>query len=189
MTRRPGKRARKAAVSAAADVLPKLADVHVRWMIRKDLAVVRDIERVNLDGPSLIDMKDLIRERNVVAMVAEVGDIVVGWMAYRIFKKRYELARMSTSLWQRRRGVGAAMMCKLVGRMTTTGRGQLTCLVADWNVGAHLFLKEHGFEAVGVSRTEVWDYYEFARGPKDDRDVWFDDRCLETGAGYKEIVT
>ena len=60
---------------------------HIRWMIRRDIPVVLEIaaqrESTQMSEEELLT---LLRDRNVIGMVAEYGDLIVGyrWKNYRI---------------------------------------------------------------------------------------------------------
>ena len=52
--------------------------VHIRWMIRRDMPEVLDIERDSFEFPwSEEDFMRCLRQRNCIGMVAERGDRVI----------------------------------------------------------------------------------------------------------------
>ncbi len=66
--------------------------VHIRWMIRRDMPEVLDIERQSFEFPwSEDDFVRCLRQRNCIGMVAEHGDRVVGFMIYELHKTRLHI--------------------------------------------------------------------------------------------------
>ena len=62
---------------------------YIRWMIRRDMPTVMAIETDSFEFPYTEDeMILMLRNRNVIGMVAEVGEQVVGYMIYELFKER-----------------------------------------------------------------------------------------------------
>lgn len=126
--------------------------INIRWLVRKDMPSVMKIEHESFDFPwSEDDFIESLRQRNVIGMVAEHLDVVVGFMIY-------ELRPNAISLWSiavhpefRRRGVGRALITKLLTK-TTGRRNKILLECRETNIGAQLFLRDHGFFAVGVLR-------------------------------------
>lgn len=139
---------------------------HVRWMIRRDLADVLEIERRSFARPCGEDVfRDRLRRRNVIGMVAERGEWVVGYMVYELHRDRIELARLAVADDRRREGAGRAMIDKLKGKLRP---GRRTRIVArldedDATLGACLFLAAMGFRAT-LERGRDHDVYRFEHG-------------------------
>ena len=71
-------------------------EVHIRWMIRKDLPEVLAIDMESYDLIWLEeDFTKLLRETQVIGMVAEYREVILGYMVYRLHKlrPRYRRAR------------------------------------------------------------------------------------------------
>ena len=63
--------------------------VHIRWMIRRDMPEVLDIENDGFEFPwSEEDFIRCLRQRNCIGMVAEHDERVVGFMIYELHKTR-----------------------------------------------------------------------------------------------------
>lgn len=81
-------------------------DVQIRWMIRRDMPEVIDIEQGAFQFPwTEEDFLNSLKQRNCIGMVAEVRDRIVGFMVYEPSEEsiaRFEL---------RRRWVVSASMC------------------------------------------------------------------------------
>ena len=131
--------------------------VHIRWMIRRDMAEVLDIERHSFEFPWFEeDFIRCLRQRNCIGMVAECGEQVVGFMIYELHKTRLHILNFAVAPEFRRRGVGRQMIEKLLGKLSSQRRVRITLEVRETNLQAQLFFKTAGFRAVTVLRA----YYE-----------------------------
>lgn len=137
---------------------PKPASaVHIRWMIRRDMAEVLDIETNSFEFPwSEDDFVRCLRQRNCIGMVVEQDDRVVGFMIYELHKTRLHVLNFAVAPDCRRRGVGTQMVSKLVGKLSLQRRVRVTLEVRETNLEAQLFFRTQGFRAVSVLRS----YYE-----------------------------
>jgi ribosomal-protein-alanine N-acetyltransferase len=131
--------------------------VHIRWMIRRDMAEVLDIERSSFEFPWFEeDFIRCLRQRNCIGMVAEHGERVVGFMIYELHKTRLHILNFAVAADFRRRGIGQQMIEKLVGKLSSQRRTRITLEVRETNLPAQLFFKSAAFRAVTVLRA----YYE-----------------------------
>jgi ribosomal-protein-alanine N-acetyltransferase len=131
--------------------------VHIRWMIRRDMPEVLAIEAESFEFPWLEeDFIRCLRQRNCIGMVAEHDDRVVGFMIYELSKSRIQVLNFATAARYRRRGVGAQMIAKLIGKLSAQRRTRIALEVRETNLAAQLFFRENGFRAVSVLR----NYYE-----------------------------
>lgn len=131
--------------------------VHIRWMIRRDMTEVLDIETASFEFPWLEeDFIRCLRQRNCIGMVAEHENQVVGFMVYELNKNRIHILNFAVAPEARRLNVGTQMLDKLVGKLSTSRRNRVILEVRETNLDAQLFFRENGFRAVSVLR----DYYE-----------------------------
>lgn len=131
--------------------------VHIRWMIRRDMPDVLQIERASFEFAwSEEDFVRCLRQRNCIGMVADVDDRIVGFMIYELHRSRLHLLNLAVHPAWRRRGVGAAMVRKLVGKLSQQRRTRITLEVRETNLAAQLFFRQQGFRAVNVLR----NFYE-----------------------------
>lgn len=145
--------------------------VHIRWMIRRDMAEVLDIERDSFEFPWFEeDFIRCLRQRNCIGMVAEHGERVVGFMIYELQKTRLHILNFAVAGNCRRQGVGEQMTNKLIGKLSSQRRTQITLEVRETNLAAQLFFKEAGFRAVSVLR----NFYDDS--PEDAYQMHFDHR-------------
>ena len=131
--------------------------VHIRWMIRRDMPEVLDIEQDSFEFPwSEEDFVRCLRQRNCIGMVAEHDDRVVGYMIYELHKSRLHVLNFSVSRLVRHMHVGSQMIEKLVNKLSNQRRSRITLEVRETNLPAQLFFRAMGFRAVSVLR----EYYD-----------------------------
>ncbi len=131
--------------------------VHIRWMIRRDMPEVLDVEDQSFEFPWLEeDFIRCLRQRNCIGMVAEYEDRVVGFMIYELQKNRIHVLNFAVAEDYRRRGVGSQMVAKLIAKLSSQRRSRILLEVRETNLPAQLFFRENGFRAVSVLRA----YYE-----------------------------
>jgi len=131
--------------------------VHIRWMIRRDMPEVLDIERESFEFPWYEeDFIRCLRQRNCIGMVAEHGEQVVGFMIYELHKTRLHILNFAVAEEARHRGVGRQMAQKLLGKLSSQRRSRITLEVRETNLPAQMFFKNVGFRATSVLRA----YYE-----------------------------
>jgi len=133
------------------------SELHIRWMIRRDMPAVLDIEKRSFEFYWTEDeFIRCTRQRNCIGMVAEVNDEVVGFMIYELHKNRLHLLNFAVNPNMRRFAIGYTMMNKLAGKLSKDRRNRIMTEVRESNLSAQLFLKSIGFRAVQILR----DFYE-----------------------------
>ncbi len=131
--------------------------VHIRWMIRRDMAEVLEIERASFEFPWLEDdFVRCLRQRNCIGMVAEHDDGVVGFMIYELHRSRLHILNFAVSADVRYCNVGAQMVEKLIGKLSHQRRNRILLEVRETNLDAQLFFRAMGFRATDVLR----DFYD-----------------------------
>ena len=131
--------------------------VHIRWMIRRDMAEVLEIENHSFEFPwSEEDFIRCLRQRNCIGMVSEYDERVVGFMIYELHKSRLHVLNFAAHPSFRRRGVGEQMIGKLIGKLSHQRRSRILLEVRETNLEAQLFFRSEGFRAISVLR----DFYE-----------------------------
>ena len=121
--------------------------IHIRWMIRRDIPEVLEIERLGAADPWDEDaIVALLRQRNVIGMVAEdtMSDHILGHMIYELHRTRIELVRLVVHPAYRRRGVGTMMVGRLKAKMSQNRRTSWCCLVSETQLDVQLFLRASG---------------------------------------------
>jgi len=134
--------------------------VHIRWMIRRDMPEVLDIDYASYQEPWWEkEFLHVLRHRNCIGMVAEKGEKVFGFMIYELHKDKLEVLRLAVLPCVRRRGIGAWMAEKLKSKLSShTRRRKIIFDVPEEMLPAQLFLARQGFRG-RVSKDE--GYYRF----------------------------
>lgn len=132
-----------------------LSRVHcwTRWLIRRDMPEVLSIEHRSFEFPwSEQDFIDCLRHRNVIGLVAEHAETVLGFMIYELHKSRLDIINFAVHPLCRRFDVGTQLIDKLKSKLNRDRRSRLTLHVRESNLPALLFFRSMGFVAVGISR-------------------------------------
>lgn len=125
--------------------------LHIRWLISRDMPEVCRIEAESFPHPwSEAEFRRAVRHRNVIGMVAESGDRVVGYMIYRLENDELVVLNFAVAPEWRRLGIGCQMVERLVGKLSGQRRTALTLVVGEWNLAAQLFFRRQGFLAESV---------------------------------------
>lgn len=131
--------------------------IHVRWMIRRDMTEVLEIEQEAFEFPwSDEDFTRCMRQRNCIGMVAEMADSVVAFMIYELHRSRLHVLNFAVRRSHRRLGIGTQMMEKLVGKLTPERRSRIVLEVRERNLPAQLFFRTLGYRAISVLK----DFYQ-----------------------------
>lgn len=137
--------------------------VHIRWMIRRDMPEVLQTEQESFEYSwTEEDFLRCLRQRNCIGMVAEQGERVVGFMIYELHKQKLHILNFAVHPQLRRAGVGAQMVTKLIGKLSSHRRTRITLEVRETNLPAQLFFRMQGFKALKVLRAFYEDSGEDA---------------------------
>jgi ribosomal-protein-alanine N-acetyltransferase len=140
-----------------------MSTIHVRWMIRRDLPEVLDIEDASCFRPWKEEnfLREL-RNRNTIGMVAEENGWISGFMVYELKKGHIDVLRLAASDDRRRQGVGSALVEKLKGKLSPGRRRAIRVDLPelDASLDACRFLAKRGFRSALV-RDDEEDIYRF----------------------------
>lgn len=126
-------------------------DIYIRWMIRNDMPYVLEIENSSFEFPwTEEDFTKVLRERNCIGMVAEYGDLVLGYMIYELRKSKLHVLSLAVHPEYRRRRIGTQMVNKLIEKLSHQRRNRIVLEVRETNMDACLFFHECGFLATSV---------------------------------------
>ncbi len=115
--KRPSKPRKKAAPKP--DPIP----VHTRWMIRRDMPEVLEIEAGSFEHPwTEEDFLVCLRQRNCIGMVAEQGEYVRGFMIYELHKAKLHILDFAVCPKYRRASIAAQMVIKLLSKLSSHRR-------------------------------------------------------------------
>lgn len=127
--------------------------IHTRWMVRRDLPEVVQIESEAAPGPwTEQDFLSVLRQRNCIAQVAEQGGRVIGFAVYELHRDRLVLLNLAVSLRRQRQGIGRQLVDLLVGKLLPGRRQSVEVLVPEGNLVAQLFFRAIGFRATEILR-------------------------------------
>jgi [ribosomal protein S18]-alanine N-acetyltransferase len=135
--------------------------INIRWLIRRDMPKVVDIEQQSFEVPWTEEQFILcMRQRNCIGMVAERsssrkthnGYEVAGYMIYELHKNRIHLLNFAVVPEHRRSGVGAEMVSKLKSKLSPDRRNRMALEIRETNIAAQLFFRAQGFRAISVLR-------------------------------------
>lgn len=130
---------------------------HLRWAIVQDIPQILAIERASFEFPwTEKEFIRCLRQRDMVAMVAEVGDQIGGYCVYERDGEIISLANLAVVPHLLRLGIGARMVDELKSQLSLRRQVRIVCEIRESNLSAQLFFKAMGFRAVAVLR----DFYE-----------------------------
>lgn len=135
----------------------KKINVHIRWMIRRDMPEVWNIENKSFEFPwTEGDFIRCLRQRNCIGMVGEFEEMVVGYMIYELHKTRLHILNFAVHPDFLRLGAGTAMANKLFAKLSPQRRNRILLEVRETNLTAQLFFRDMGFRATSVLK----DFFE-----------------------------
>lgn len=125
----------------------------LRWLVKRDIPEVLEIERAAFSEPwNEDDFRRVLRQRNVIGMVAEYQERIVGYMIYTLESDDLRLSNFVVHPDYRRCRVGHQMVCRLKAKLDGHRRRKITLTVGERNLTAQLFFRSQGFKAKQVIR-------------------------------------
>lgn len=138
-------------------------NVQIRWLIRRDMLEVLEIERANFEFAwSEEEFLCCLRQRNCIGMVAEYNHHVVGFMIYELHKARIQILNFAVKPLAQRMKMGTHMVQRVIDKLSQQRRKEIILEVRETNLPAQLFFKSQGFRAVNVLRNHFQDTTEDA---------------------------
>ncbi len=133
-----------------ADCIPSLR-LQWRWMIRKDMEEILEIENCCFRYPwAESDFLRILRQRNGIGTVTTDGTSVLGYTIYELFPGRIDLHNLAVIPRMQGKGVGRFIIDKMKRKITEQRRRRLIADVAEFNTDAQLFFRRMGFYAVEI---------------------------------------
>lgn len=137
--------------------------MHIRWMIRRDMAEVLEIERQSFEFPwGEETFLAVLRRRNCIGMIAEIKDQVVGYVVYELQQKQINLLNVAVHPQHVRQGVGRAIFDRLKLKLCPERRKAINLVVRETNLTALRFFKAMGFRATGIIKSDYDEVSEDA---------------------------
>jgi len=144
---------------------PEKIRVQIRWLVRRDMPQVLDIEDKSFEFPwRKEDFVRCLRAARNIGVVAECGDRLVGFVLYQLHKSRIEVLNFAVAADCRRRGVGSQMLAWLIAKLCSQRRSRILVEVRETNLRGQLFFHQNGFRAVSVLRAPYDDSQEDGYG-------------------------
>ena len=135
-------------------IKPIIDSLDIRWMIRRDLPEVLEIELHSFPEPwDENDFVSLLRKRNIICRVAEHDDRIAGFMMYELRKSSIYIINFAVHPDFRRRGVGRSMIGSAISRLCPQRRTRISLHVRETNLAAQLFFREVGLRATKICRS------------------------------------
>lgn len=147
-----------------------MSDFHIRWMIRRDLPEVLAIDRQSWIEPwDDLRFNDQLRHPKIVGQVVQPAvwtygePPIVGYMVYQFSRDRIRLVRLAVHPSHRRKGIGRAMIEKLLTKCRPKGESPrvLQIVVPEDDLPTQLWLRACGIRARGVRREDEAIVFEW----------------------------
>lgn len=127
----------------------------IRAIARCDLRQIIEIERQSFTNHAwdFDDLHDLLWNSvgtNVCGWVSHFDSEVVGYCVFAVLPYHFDLINFAVAKEYRGCGIGRNLVERLVAKMHSDRKGQITCLVPETNLQAHLVLRALGFRASKV---------------------------------------
>lgn len=125
--------------------------VDVRWMIRRDMPEVLEIEQMSFENPWIEDhFIQSLRQRGTIGIVAEGNEKLLGFAIYELHKTYLHLLNIAVhpNMW--RRNVGSQMVQSMQMKLSQQRRGRIGVEVMETNLAAQHFFRANGFKATDV---------------------------------------
>jgi len=136
----------------------KECKVQIRWLIRRDMAEVLQIERACFElSWTEEDFLCCLRQRNCIGMVAEYDQLIAGFMIYELHKKTLRILNFAVAPGFQRQAVGQQMVQRLIDKLSQQRRKEIILEVRETNLPAQLFFQAQKFRAVCVLRKHYED--------------------------------
>lgn len=136
----------------------------IRWLIRRDMDEVLEIERRSFQFPwTEEEFLVCLRQRNCIGTVYESPQgYIHGFMIYELHKWSLRLLNFAVAPEVRQTGVGRAMVKRLIDKLSQQRRRFIEAEVRETNLKAQFFFASAGFKAVQVLRRHYDDTDEDA---------------------------
>jgi len=126
----------------------------IRWLIRRDMAEVLQVENSCFEFPWCEDdFLGYLWQRNCIGMVVEHENAIVGFFLYELKVDHPIVHTIAVSPSWQGQGVGRAIVEKLIEKISKQRRTHMKARVRETNLDAQLFLRATGWRAVGVDRS------------------------------------
>lgn len=127
----------------------------IRVMLFSDIQDVAKIENENYDFPwCLDDFICVLKKQNVMGIVVEANNKILGYAIYEITKTRINILNILVDAKNRKKGIGKMLIHRIMSKILKRRR-KIAIHVPDNNLDIQLFLKNCGFVATEI----IKNYY------------------------------
>lgn len=121
--------------------------MEIRWMIRRDMRQVLDIENRCFEFPwTEEDFIKQLRQRSCIGVVIENREAkILGYMLYMMHRTRIEIVNIAVDPQHREVRYGSDLVNVLIEKLTPA-RDRIDVLVRERNTVAQMFFQHHGFQ-------------------------------------------
>jgi ribosomal-protein-alanine N-acetyltransferase len=126
-------------------------EVAIRWMIRRDMPELLNIEHDSFPEPwKEDDFIRQLRQRNCIGMVADHKEQVVGFMIYELHKDQLHVLKLAVHKDHRAKTIGTQLLEKLKSKLSQQRRTRIYLELRESNIDAQIFMASNGFRAISV---------------------------------------
>lgn len=126
-------------------------NLHIRWMIRRDIPEVFEIELHAAESPwSENHFVATLWRRDLMGMVADDGCQVVGFVVYVLHETHLQLLNVAVHPELQRQGIGRQIVEHIKGKPSVVRRSLITLHVRETNLVAQRFFSALGFKAESI---------------------------------------
>jgi len=138
--------------------------VDIRWMIRRDLDAIVEIEEQSFPEPwTKIDFRRCLREYHNIGMVFTYENVVAGYVVYALHKTSIEILNLAVHPEYRRCSAATLLIEKLQYKVNGHHRrNHITALVRESNLPAQLLFAKNHFYCDGIVKGAYKDSDEDA---------------------------
>jgi ribosomal-protein-alanine N-acetyltransferase len=131
--------------------------LNLRWLIRRDLPEVLQIEQQSFPEPwTEEEFLRLLKTRCHIGIVAECDWKIVGFMIYELHMSRLDIHNFAVHPDFRRQYVGHRMVKRLIDKLSPQRRTHIRLHIRETNLEGQLFFRSQGFKALRVKRN-FWE--------------------------------
>lgn len=126
--------------------------VDIRWMIRRDMDEVLEIEKQSFDEPwDKNEFLKQLRIGNNIGMVFTYQEVVAGYVVYALHKRSLEILNLAVHPEYRRCSAGTLLIEKLQYKVNGHfRRDHITALVRERNLPAQMLFSKNHFVCDGI---------------------------------------
>lgn len=138
-------------------IVQEYTKCHIRWMIERDMqkVIANEAEAFGDMAWNEEEFRKARRGRNQLCLIAEVGEKIVGHMAFKLCDRSIKLLNFCVHPDRTREGIGEQMLRSLKSRLSRDHRFRISVIISEACVKTLNWFRSQGFLAVDL----LHDYY------------------------------